>query len=66
MTPSDATKAACAALEASDDKCSFDTKVDHVKCLDTMKQYSDATLEDVKGCADKSCGAIWDCVEATL
>lgn len=66
VTPSDKAKALCTALEASDDKCSSDTTIDHVKCLDTMKQYNDATLEDAKACVDKACNAVWDCVNATL
>ena len=66
VTPSAAAKDVCDALEKSSDKCSFDTDVDHVKCLTTMKSYSDAALVDAKTCTEKACDAIWDCVDATL
>lgn len=58
VTPSAAAKDVCDALDKSSDKCSFDTDVDHVKCLTTMKSYSDATLIDARKSTDKACNAI--------
>jgi hypothetical protein len=64
VAPSGSAKATCRAIQDAAAHC--DVGFDLAGCFDTVKTYSDETLDRAKRCTTKSCSALGDCLDATL
>ena len=65
ISPTPVCQSVCDDLMKKNTECRFGN-TDKSKCLDDLKAYSDATLEQVRACTPKACGEYAGCALSTI